>query len=624
VSTLRVATLAVFVASCIAYPVAAQQQQQQTVLAIHWGPEEFPATPIVNATLRESLTADPELQIEYFSEYLESDLFPSAQASEALADYIFLKYRGRRIDLVIAVADRALEFVREHRDELFPGAPVVYAGLGDPAVFGSDVRDGVTGVLRGAAYAETLALALQLHPSTERAFVIARSASADSQAGMREVLRPFQSRVQLAFLDDETVEGLLASVRAIPPRSVVLFIGYPHVIAGRVTGGADLVPLVTAASPAPVYGTNEDYIGRGAVGGIVPGRVASAERLGWMARQILNGRRPDDIPAENARLMPIFDWRQLQARGIDSSRLPPDAEVRFQTVSAWEALRGYVITSVVVFVVQLALIGTLLRQWVRRRHAERLIRSREATLRVSFDRIRRLTGRLIHAQESTRAAIARDLHDDVCQELVAVTIGVTSLKASSAGLPAAVMHGELSQLQERTLDIVDRVRRLSHDLHPVTLRLLGLPAALRAHCIEVEKRYDVQVALHVAGDVGTLPADAALGLFRIAQEALRNGAVHGEARRLDVALSRLDDEIELIVTDDGRGFDPEAARREGSGLGLVSIEERAHLARGTVSITSRLWHGTTVRVCVPAHEEGAAGDAAPSSLMPVHSEAVKS
>jgi signal transduction histidine kinase len=622
---LRAATLAVSVASCIAHPVEARQQQEQrTVLAIHWGPEEFPATPIVNATLRESLAADPDLKIEYFSEYLETDLFPAAQASQALADYIYLKYRGRQIDLVIAVADSALEFVREHRDELFPGAPVVYAGLGDPATFSSQLHDGVTGVLRSAAYAETLELALQLHPATERVFVIARSASPDSRAGTREALGRFQSRVQIAFLDDPTIEGLLASVRAIPPRSLVLFISYPHLISGRVTGGADLVPLVTAASPVPVYGTNEDFIGRGAVGGIVRGRVASAERLGWMAREILHGRPPDDIPAENARLTPIFDWRQLQAHNIAESRLPAEAEVRFKTVSTWDAVRGYVFGSVAIFVVQLALIGTLLQQWVRRRRAERLTRSREATLRVSFDRIRRLTGRLIHAQESTRAAIARDLHDDVCQELVAVAIGVTSLKASSAELPPPVMHGELSQLQDRTLDIVDRVRRLSHDLHPVTLRLLGLPAALRAHCIEVEKRYDVQVGFHVAGDFGAVPADAALGLFRIAQEALRNGAVHGEARRLDVTLSRTGDDIELIVTDDGRGFDPETARREGSGLGLVSIEERAHLAHGRVSITSRLWHGTTVRVCVPAHDGGAAQDVTPSSLLPVDSVAVKS
>jgi two-component system sensor histidine kinase UhpB len=203
---------------------------------------------------------------------------------------------------------------------------------------------------------------------------------------------------------------------------------------------------------------------------------------------------------------------------------------------------------------------------------------------------------LIHAQESTRAAIARDLHDDVCHELVTVALGVSTLKATSHGLSAIEAQQALSSLQDLTMDSVDRVRRLSHDLHPATLRTLGLRAALRSHCIEVEKRYDVQVNLDVSPDVGSLPADASLCLFRITQEALRNGAVHGDARRLSVALSRQGDQVELQITDDGNGFDVESVRRGGSGLGLVSMEERAHLADGVLTVTSRIWHGTTVRV----------------------------
>ena len=620
---LRVAALSLIAVGSLGPSVDAQQQHR-TVLAIHWGSEEFPATPIVNAAIRDVLTADRNMSIEFFSEYLETDLLPAEQASEALASYIHAKYRGRRIDLVFAVADLALEFVLEHRDDLFPDVPIVYSGVGDPATFRRNVPGSITAVLRSAAYVETLRLALDLHPSAERAYVVAKPASADDASRMRDVLRESLPRAQLIFLEAPTVTGLLDSIKAIPPRSVVLFIAYSQADFDHMAMGTQLVPLVTGASPVPVYGTNEDYIGRGVVGGIVRSRVATAERMASMALEILRGRRPEDIPIERARLTPIFDWRQLQPHSVDQSRLPPGSEIRFKTASVWDAMRGYVIASVTIFIVQLALIGTLLSQWARRRRAEGVLRNREATLRVSFDRIRRLTGRLIHAQESTRAAIARDLHDDVCQELVAVAIGVTSLKSSSPELPQPVLQDELSQLQERTLDVVDRVRRLSHDLHPVTLRLLGLAAALRAHCIEVEKRYDVQVGLHADANAGTVPADAALCLFRIAQEALRNGAVHGEARRLDVTLARFGDEIELIVTDDGRGFDLEAARRGGSGLGLVSIEERAHLVHGHVSITSRLWHGTTVRVCVPARDTGATEERSPSTLVHPHSVAVNS
>jgi signal transduction histidine kinase len=89
-------------------------------------------------------------------------------------------------------------------------------------------------------------------------------------------------------------------------------------------------------------------------------------------------------------------------------------------------------------------------------------------------------------------------------------------------------------------------------------------------------------------------------LFRITQEALRNGAVYGEARRLAVSIARSADYIELTVTDDGRGFDLEAVRRNGNGLGLVSMEERAHVVGGDLQIITGPGQGTTIRVRIPA------------------------
>ena len=161
-------------ASTLCASASAQPRAPRTVLVVHWGPEEFPATPVVNAALRKALTSDSHLAIELFTEYLESDLFSGEQASTALADYIRRKYRGRRIDLVIAIADPALQFVLDHRQELFPGAPIVYSGVGMPATISRSAGGGLTAVMRGVAYAETLKLALELHPLTEQVFVVVK------------------------------------------------------------------------------------------------------------------------------------------------------------------------------------------------------------------------------------------------------------------------------------------------------------------------------------------------------------------------------------------------------------------------------------------------------------------
>ena len=135
---------------------------------------------------------------------------------------------------------------------------------------------------------------------------------------------------------------------------------------------------------------------------------------------------------------------------------------------------------------------------------------------------------------------------------------------------------------------------------------MGLSTALQAHCTEVARRHGVAVSFVAEGEFADLDPDVAVGFFRMAQEALRNGIVHGRAGRLSVSLVRRPERMELTVKDDGIGFDLEAVRKNGDGLGLVSIEERAHVLGGEAEIISTPRQGTTVRVRGPAGSATAA------------------
>jgi len=223
--------------------------------------------------------------------------------------------------------------------------------------------------------------------------------------------------------------------------------------------------------------------------------------------------------------------------------------------TAWELYRWYIVAAASLVALQSILIAALLAQRARRRRAEEAIGTNEAALRTSYERIRQLTGRLINAQEAARTRIARDLHDDVCQELAGLSIAVSALKRWRRNVQDTSTQEVLSALQRRALGLVERVRRLSHDLHPSTLRHVGLAGALEAHCIEIEQQYDAQVTFTSEGDLRHISDDAALCLFRISQEALRNATTHGNARRLSVSATRSHRYIELTVTDDGAGFD---------------------------------------------------------------------
>ena len=200
-------------------------------------------------------------------------------------------------------------------------------------------------------------------------------------------------------------------------------------------------------------------------------------------------------------------------------------------------VRPYITATVVVVTAQLLLIAGLLRQRARLRRADNTIRAREASLRTSYERIRQMAGRLINAQEAARADIARDLHDDICQKLAYVSIGVNSLRSAAGNIQDPETQQAFEELDREMRNTFEGIRRLSHDLHPATLRLLGLAPALRSHCNEVAKRQGVEVEFSSREGVGTVHPDVAVCFFRIAQESLRNGIVHGGAKHLAVTLT---------------------------------------------------------------------------------------
>jgi PAS domain S-box-containing protein len=237
---------------------------------------------------------------------------------------------------------------------------------------------------------------------------------------------------------------------------------------------------------------------------------------------------------------------------------------------------------------------------VERKQAEDALREQEAMLRLSFERIQDLAGRLIIAQETERSRIARELHDDINQQLAGLSLALSGLRRRIGEHDPSTLEGSLTKLQQRTIDLADSVRRLSRDLHPAVLQQVGLTAALESHCAEFQEQHGIDVSFGTMEDLNSISADAALCLFRAAQEALRNIAKHAGARRTQVALSHENGELTLTIVDDGKGFDTAQVRRAGGGLGLLSIEERARLLHGSVRIETAAERGTTMRVALPA------------------------
>jgi signal transduction histidine kinase/ABC-type uncharacterized transport system substrate-binding protein len=228
-----------------------------------------------------------------------------------------------------------------------------------------------------------------------------------------------------------------------------------------------------------------------------------------------------------------------------------------------------------------------------------LARQRAArTAQESAQDIQHLAGRLINAQEDERRRIARELHDGLNQDLAAVSIALSTIEE---GLPASTpvaRRQQFTRLQERTVELAGAVRHLSHGLHPGVLQYAGLAIALRSHCHEFERDHGLSVTYRADDDLGSVPPDVALCLYRVTQEALRNAARHAKADRVWVSLERQRGYLALVIRDDGRGFDLEESRARG-GLGLISLDERVRLVGGRITIDTKPGRGTEIHAVVP-------------------------
>jgi signal transduction histidine kinase len=586
------ALAAALCASILATSASAQVVSARTVLTITLGAASFPSSPILDAAIRESLASRPDVPIDYFAEYLESDLFPEEQASTALKDYIHRKFQGRKIDLVIAVTDTALRFVLEHREELYPGAPVIFAGLVVPEI-SRRADGGITGITLGIAYAETLRLALELHPSTQRVFVVAKGADDQTVAAVRAELSGFSRQVSLTYLNEHTVPLLLSAVKAVPPGSLILYIWHTQQDSGMVMYPDEVARLVAQVAPVPVYGTSDFYIGTGVVGGVVRRTHETGTRIGEMALRILTGTRPQDIPIEAAQVVPVVDWRQVQRWGIARSRLPARSQILFWEPSAWERYKVYIVGAVTALLAQAALIAGLLIHRAKRQDAEQQMRRSQAALHKSYERVRNLGARLLNAQETERSRIARELHDDISQQLAVLKWNLNLLGRTVQGDAEAVA----AEAVKRTEEIVTSVHDLSHRLHPARLRLVGLVEALDGLQSELSKP-DVTITFVHENVPPMFVPDLNLCLFRIVQEALQNALKYSKAHNVSVDLRGVSDGIELTIVDDGVGFDVDAVW--GRGLGLISMHERVEALGGTFEIRSSAGAGTRLEVGVPA------------------------
>ncbi|MGN6168011.1 MAG: HAMP domain-containing sensor histidine kinase [Solirubrobacteraceae bacterium] len=223
-------------------------------------------------------------------------------------------------------------------------------------------------------------------------------------------------------------------------------------------------------------------------------------------------------------------------------------------------------------------------------------RSEAGVLAATFnDMLERLTAerreatrRALAAQEAERLRIARELHDQVGQELTAVLLGLARVQSHSSDR----LQGEIAAVQDVVRASLEDVRRIAIELRPEALDDLGLPSALAVLAERFSERIGVRVSLAIAPDLPGLTSAAELVIYRVAQEALTNVARHSGADRAEISLYQKGDWLKLVIRDRGRGLPAKHA----PGTGMQGMRERATLIGAKLAISNLAPTGCEVRL----------------------------
>src|SRR5262245_1784196 len=541
---------------------------------------------------RSTLKAGSATPVSLFSENLDLVRFRGAQFEEAVQSYFAVKYQATPVGVVVAVGSAALELALRLRPRLWPDAPVIFAVVDEDTLARLTLPPEVTGTTVRAPLADAVSVARSIMPGLRRIAVVGDDPERHViRERVQAQLDSLATEVELIHLTRLTMAELKRRVASLPADSAIIYFGLTIDADNVAYTSREALAEFAAVANRPIVIQAETNLGTGALGGVVADQVSIGHATARLALRVLDGENASSIPVATGNFMkPVFDGRQLQRWGIDEDRLPPGSEVRFRAPSLWDQYKRYVLSAAALFAVQAAFIVILLAnsRRLRRAHAERR-RAEEAA--------HELSGRLINAQEEERSRLARELHDDVTQRLALLAIDAGREERSSAPAGNTTMRA----MREGLVRLSEDVHALSYRLHPSILDDLGLTEALKAEC----ERFSRICPIHLQADddiPDRLPHDVALCLFRIAQEALRNIARHAGATRADVRLRRLDGGLQLVVGDNGAGFDP-AQRRTRTSLGHAGMQQRVFFLGGKIHIDSSPGHGTTVVAWVPLLKE---------------------
>jgi signal transduction histidine kinase/ABC-type uncharacterized transport system substrate-binding protein len=375
---LQVSILAgLFLAVCGGALPAHADAQSHNVLILSSEDSLLPATRILTdsivAPLREAIPAN----LTIFSEFMDVSRGNSDDAVRDTLQRLSAKFADQKFDLVFALGPPALELLLQHRDEVLPGVPIIFAGIRRGSPMLANLPAGVGGVTMDLRLAKTIDLAAALQPDLQRIVLITGASDFDRAWHDRALAEIATHDRQYTIVDLAALplDDVLEAVRNVQPQSAIIYLSMFKDGGGSMFVPSDLTARISAAARAPVYGVYPTLLGKGVVGGNISAFDDAGAAAAAMALPLLRGLLgPSGLTIENPNAVPQVDWRVMQRWDLDADSLPIGTKVLFQKPSLWAEHWPAALIGLLIIGVQSVVILAFWRQKRERQKAEASLR----------------------------------------------------------------------------------------------------------------------------------------------------------------------------------------------------------------------------------------------------------
>ncbi len=536
-------------------PLLFAQALPKNVLILHSYQHDFDWTQLVHDGMVMELESARNAPVIIKVEYMDTKRVWDENLADRFADYLEMRYKDARIDLVLVSDNDAFDFMIGYGAGIFGDIPFVFAGVNDfdPASIES-IRHRVTGVVEHIDYRSTINAIHMMFPDVTTLKVLADPSTTGPKT-LKEFLMAateIACPLEISVFPDAPFNDIVSEAASLPQTTAVILLAYARDKAGLVWSMREVTSRMSAAAAGPVFGVWDFYMGHGIVGGALTSGLAQGRAAGAIAARILSGEYPGDIAVDDVRSPPFsVDWRQLKRFGVPMGRVPAGAVILYKPLSLYERDPR-------AFLAMIVLGGAVL-----------LLGVSLALARLAYARLRASELRLASSLQE-KESLLRELHHRVKNNFQVIA-SLLSLQADSFGEESTKRALLESENRIRSMALVHAEIYEERDLAAIDLS--SYARALASQLVSAFADRAPRARFKLSGERVLLDLEQAIPLGLLLNELMSNSLKYACAEDgsclMSLSATISDDGLCILrYSDDGPGLPRDLSLEKPNSLGL--------------------------------------------------------